>query len=42
MSKSVALPAEKMPNMAVKGTRRPKAVLKVGLLIGFGGFVSRP
>jgi hypothetical protein len=27
-----------MPNMAVKGTRRPKAVLKVGFSIGFSGF----
>ncbi|MDI1232581.1 MAG: hypothetical protein PSU93_15720, partial [Methylobacter sp.] len=25
-------------NIAVKGTRRPKAVLKVGFFIGFSGF----
>jgi hypothetical protein len=30
------------PNMAVKGTRRPDAVLKVGLCIRFGDFVARP
>jgi len=30
------------PNPTVKGMRRPKAVLTVGFLIGFGGFAWRP
>jgi hypothetical protein len=28
------------PNMAVKGTRRTQAVVKLGYFLGFAGFVN--